>query len=289
MPPMSTRVIVSLAITAVAASGCNQVFGLDPPGPLAVDAAPSCDDPSGAPDEDGDGVRDACDDCPQVPQGPDDHGDLDGDGVGDACDPHPMAADRLVAFDGFSTAAVPLAVESEGGTWFATGGALTVRDVVDGADLLARLDGVLPAATVDTSVTIDASTPDPGAAATRSVGVWAGLQPPTGRPAFPPGAVLEVFAANGAALLQNAHLADTRTADHSQEAGLDPQLFEAGATYRLVLTCEAAGVCAGRIERDGVMLAELFLPDAAAPGAVGLRSHGTNVAFHYLAVYTPAM
>lgn len=52
-------------------------------------------------DEDGDGIDDACDGCPQVadPTQP----DRDGDGVDDACDPHPdTPGDKLAFFDPFT-------------------------------------------------------------------------------------------------------------------------------------------------------------------------------------------
>lgn len=56
-------------------------------------------------DEDGDGVDDACDSCPQHSA---DQEDADRDGVGDACDLHPDTAETLVFFDTF---------ESMGPTW----------------------------------------------------------------------------------------------------------------------------------------------------------------------------
>ncbi len=56
------------------------------------------------PDEDGDGVVDACDPCPFTSPGGE--GDADGDGVGDRCDPRDAGGagqERLVLFDGFRT------------------------------------------------------------------------------------------------------------------------------------------------------------------------------------------
>lgn len=53
-------------------------------------------------DEDGDGIDDACDVCPHVPDLA--QPDLDGDRVGDACDPEPsIARQRIVLFDPFTT------------------------------------------------------------------------------------------------------------------------------------------------------------------------------------------
>jgi Thrombospondin type 3 repeat len=51
-------------------------------------------------DEDGDGIDDACDNCPHIPNV--DQADSDGDGVGDVCDPQPfVAAERIALFDPF--------------------------------------------------------------------------------------------------------------------------------------------------------------------------------------------
>lgn len=62
---------------------------------------PSIDAPGDAlgPDEDGDGIANAEDTCPNLAN-PDQH-DVDGDGVGDLCDPHPYLTDSSMfyAFD----------------------------------------------------------------------------------------------------------------------------------------------------------------------------------------------
>jgi hypothetical protein len=108
----------------VALVGCGRV-GFDgrdasgPPDSTQADAsgtdAPPCT-PRGH-DEDGDGVDDACDVCPQLPDP--DQADADGDRVGDACDPEPQnPRQRIVFFDPFV----------DFSAWSTTGGAAVVND-----------------------------------------------------------------------------------------------------------------------------------------------------------------
>ena len=286
---MLARDLAALALALATAAGCNQVFGLDPPTSRSDVDADSCAVPGAGPDEDGDGRRDACDNCPQVAQHSlDEFKDKDGDGIGDACDPHKDAPDRLVGFYGFTDSSVPLEFFSEGGSWTVADGDVFTSLVATSADLLARLDVDLTTVTVDTALTLAEPLPDPPKGTSASVGVWVGLQPPAAEPAFPPGIVLETYAASGAVVQHQAHLADTRTTT-SVSSAVTPELFAPGATYRMRVTCEADGGCVGVVTRDGAPLADLALPTQPATGDVGLRSHGADARFHYLVVYTPAM
>lgn len=86
---------VPVIAAALLLAGCGRIAfdGRDDAG--AGDGPPTCM-PVGH-DEDGDGVDDACDACPQRP---DDRADSDGDGIGDACDLAPTRQQRTL-FDPF--------------------------------------------------------------------------------------------------------------------------------------------------------------------------------------------
>ncbi len=120
-----------LLLLGASAAGCDVLFGVDPggggadgavgtgDGPGGLDAEPggdedgdgvanevdNCPDASnpGQADEDGDDRGDACDACPHVSTATE--ADTDLDGVGDPCDPDPQMNDsRWYVFEGFDPA-----------------------------------------------------------------------------------------------------------------------------------------------------------------------------------------
>jgi hypothetical protein len=153
--------------------------GADTDGDGVRDAADNCVAiPNAAQhDEDGDRAGDACDACPHIAAiGP--HADGDGDGVGDACDPHPAAAgDALVFFDGFSSdGSVDAGWELVAGNaadWTIAGGAL-VGQVGEPAGILMRAVGA-PGDRLRLATTADVIAIGPGA--TRSFALLADAAP----------------------------------------------------------------------------------------------------------------
>lgn len=118
---MRRALAVILALAAL--PGCNAIFGLD--APTGFDALPDalphgCGSDPMAPDEDGDGVNDQCDDCPYISDS--EQLDHDRDGVGDPCDPwdDPAHPDVLL-FSGFNGPSEDPATTCSG-SWTVAGG-----------------------------------------------------------------------------------------------------------------------------------------------------------------------
>ncbi|MEZ4403547.1 MAG: hypothetical protein R3B06_26220 [Kofleriaceae bacterium] len=172
---------VVLATALAVAPGCNQLFGLDPPrgrDAQGGDVDAPADAPADAPtdgaclgDRDCDGVVDATDNCPDVPNrlqrdfDGDGDGDLcdlcpavgndttvnnsDGDGVGDACDFSP-GLECVVWFDTFrDPSGLTSYRTTTAGPWSITGDAL-VQDSASLADEVLWTQATYVAPTVAT-------------------------------------------------------------------------------------------------------------------------------------------
>ena len=290
-------------VVALASLGCNQVLGLDPPSlvdasseppPLDArpDAAADCTDPGGAPDEDGDLVRDACDNCPHRAQTTAaDRVDLDGDGIGAQCDPNLFGPDEVVAFLAFNAPSPDLSLILGGqGAWGFDDGDLILNGTVTQTAYLAALAAAVPQVTVEAEVTLPATLALLAASSSRSVGVWANLDLTTPISPTPSGNLVEVFEARGE---QNgsesaAHLVDTTPGGTGVTAAASPPLFMPAARYHLTLTC-GAGQCSTVVRRDGIVLYSTSNPSNTRAGGVGLRSYSVDARFHYLMVYAPGM
>jgi hypothetical protein len=105
-------------ILVVAASGCNQIFGVE----KTKIATPKC----AVDDDDCDQIPNAIDLCPADP---DDGTDTDADGVGDACDPSPtLAGDSIAMFYPMVVVDSMWAV-GVGGTWTFDNSALNQTNI----------------------------------------------------------------------------------------------------------------------------------------------------------------
>jgi Thrombospondin type 3 repeat len=124
----------------------------------AVDNCPFVPNPDQA-NEDGDTYGDACDPCPPFANDPEI--DSDGDGVGDTCDPHPTTpGDAIYLFEGFNHG-VPM-----GSGWDPFGDVKVVNGhlTVTGGTSYANLGYPMPLTdheTLWTSVTITATDAEP--------------------------------------------------------------------------------------------------------------------------------
>jgi hypothetical protein len=162
------------AVLLVLVAGCNAILGLDRTHVAADaggDAGPDALACAIGHDEDGDGVDDGCDVCPQIADPLQIDGD--GDGIGDACDPNPADPnDVLVFFDSFAT---PTPWVSLRGAWQQQGDAFAQQDAtVVGLASRTLPDPTAADLTIDMTFTIDANLPiqTGETVAVRGIGVW---------------------------------------------------------------------------------------------------------------------
>lgn len=128
------------------ACGCDVVFRID-----EVPSPPTCAEATSH-DEDGDGVHDACDVCPGIP---DDQADGDGDGVGDACDPDPTTAQHIVLFESFAEPGAASAWQVQSGAWMFETDAVAFTSQQAGYSVLTAGARPAPPERIEVGLTLD--------------------------------------------------------------------------------------------------------------------------------------
>jgi hypothetical protein len=205
---MRGRLLASL----IGLCGCDRILGLNTMSVIA-DADPCVvhvDDP-GFHDEDSDGLVDACDNCPGIPN-PDQANGLEiangalVDQVGDACDPNPtLAGDTIALFDAFADAQVTQRWDLVAGGWSFDGESLVYVKATSSfagtaIDLLPQ-----PASpfTAEFHVTLDVDLPDDQFSSSTilmdgvddGTGTFAGVTCGVARAGLPPNLTNNVYAA----------------------------------------------------------------------------------------------
>lgn len=253
------------------------------------DAGP-CSNFGGQPDEDNDGRRDDCDNCPHIAQSPLLQPDSDHDGVGDECDPYAGRPDRLVLFAGFNNGS-PAGMQyfqSGLGAWSVINGQLRLVGSQPDQHYMARLDVDLQDVTVFAQITVPGPLTIPANPTNRGIGVWADVDPDDVPGYFPTGIVLEnVESYTPVGVSRFAHVVGINTGESAMMPG--DGLFVAGRPYLFRLTCmPALGRCLGMASYSNGGVAIHLNPATTRVGSIGLRWYGVDANVDYLAVYAPA-
>jgi hypothetical protein len=295
---------------ALACAGCNQIFGLDPPatggdgdgdggggdidgggggddggsgdGDVTVDA--SCD--TDAHDEDGDGLIDACDNCPhQFNPGQENN---DGDGVGDQCDPRPtLGGDRIALFFGFD--AMPPGMQFEpanGGQWVVTGDQL--RQQLATGTHVARFPLGLEVVAVTTHLKVETYvTPIEGMF--RAAGVYARMGTSSTVVGQPYGLLGQAGVdVSGGVPRHFIALSAFEVAAANMASRIEPSgfAFTVGQEYYLGVDAIGPTTINGSGSGPGVGATTSIPSTMLGAGDVGLRAHASAISFDYLFVTT---
>ncbi len=142
-----------LAGWAIVLCGCNLALGIREVPPPDASVPQLCENITSH-DEDGDGVKDGCDNCPGVPNPM--QQDTDGDNVGDACDPSATSKQRIAWFESFDEGGAAGNWNIQQGSWSFPADAVIYTDTNNSSvGVVATKAMYGPSVTIEVGVTID--------------------------------------------------------------------------------------------------------------------------------------
>lgn len=142
-----------LAGWAIVLCGCNLAWGIREVPPPDASVPQLCENITSH-DEDGDGIKDGCDNCPGVPNPM--QQDADGDNVGDACDPSATSKQRIAWFESFAEAGAAGNWNTQQGSWSFPADAAIYTDTTNNSyGVLATKAMYGASVTIEVGVTID--------------------------------------------------------------------------------------------------------------------------------------
>jgi hypothetical protein len=260
------RGVMSLAL---AAAGCNQVFGLDETRPGYV---PCWAEAQSMFDEDSDGAVDGCDLCPAIAN---QQTDEDGDGVGDECDPHlGDPRDRIAFFEGFSLPSLDPRWHAYGsrGAWEQLDGAVRQTTSLGFGTL------ILSETFHDASIEVIMSGQAPaGASMFTGQGVLTRIARDDERE-FP-------VAFNCFSYFEPSTNKRLLVAEDQPDQAIKDQVSMPHATTTTLLRADTTGQCFGRPDDKPFAMTSLKVAQPVFDGEIGLRVSYTTAAFHAVTVY----
>jgi hypothetical protein len=258
-------ILVALVLVV---GGCDAVFRLDTVPAPDSERSLSCKQKT-MHDEDGDGVVDACDDCPGIADPA--QADVDSDGVGDACDPSATTRDRISWFDSFAETGAANAWRIQSGSWQFDGESIVYSSLnTSGYSTITAAVRPAPPYTVELGLTIDQIDPQ--------------------------GSVLDVFGDDDVPcgvlrhdptstdVVRVEDMATTRNTENPLA-----QQLHAGQHLRIALAYDPSmqAICT-TTDRDAHTTAAAQVPLlGVSAGQFGFKDERIPVHIEYVAVYTP--